>query len=59
MMAKELITDLRILKVRDLDQALNYIADHLTEAQLAGGGRIIDAGDCKQWLSEIAAELRK
>lgn len=37
---------------------LRYLADHIVEAELCNGSRVMDATDCKEWLRQIADSLR-
>lgn len=38
---------------------LEYLAVHVSIAQLKSGARICDATDCQYWLQELADEVRK
>jgi hypothetical protein len=59
MTAEDLIGEIRSLGLRDLDQALGYIADHLHECRLKTGSRILDQSDFKTWLLELGSAIRK
>ena len=59
MTAAELISDLQALGPQDLGVLLHYLADHLEEARMANGGRLIDQIDFKQWLQELAEAARQ
>lgn len=58
MTAKELIDDLLFLGPQDLNVILSYIADHASEARLAGGERLNDVTDFKAFLRELGEAWR-
>lgn len=59
MTAPELIAELRALGGSpDAARIFLHLAEHVYEARLANGARLLDASDFKEWLVELAEEAK-